>query len=222
MPRVHPALVPLVLASRSPRRPVLLRFLTDDFVVDAVPVDEIAPRGLGVGEALETIARKKALAASARHPDAYVLAADTVVAFGDELVGKARDELTLRRQLAMLSGMTHQVWTGLALAWRGQAVDAAHAVTAVHMDRLPVAVLDTYAASGQWQGKAGGYGIQDPLMAPFLHIKAGPWSNVVGLPLALTGELLRRNGIAVRTPPTEEWLRDHNPFEAAPGSAGTT
>jgi len=221
MPRAHPDPVALVLASRSPRRPVLLRYLTDDFVVDAVPVDEVAPRSLGVGDALELIARKKALATSASHPDAYVLAADTVVAFGDELVGKARDELTLRRQLAMLSGMTHQVWTGLALAWRGQAVDAAHAVTAVHMDRLPIAVLDTYAASGQWQGKAGGYGIQDPLMAPFLDIKAGPRINVVGLPFALERDVLRRNGIATRDPPTEEWLRDHNPFEPTPGSALT-
>lgn len=210
--------VPLVLASRSPRRTVLLRYLTDDFVVDPVPVDEVAPRTLGIGEAVEVIARKKALAASARHPDAYVLAADTVVGFGDGLVGKARDELTLRKQLAMLSGMTHQVWTGLALAWNNTAIQGAHAVTAVHLDRLPIAVLDTYAASGQWQGKAGGYGIQDPLMAPFLHVKAGPWSNVVGLPLALTRDLLRRNGVAVRDPPAEEWLRDHNPFEAPSGS----
>jgi septum formation protein len=197
---------------------VLLRLLTDDFVVDAVPVDEVAPRALPVGEAVEVIARKKALAASALHPESFVLAADTVVAFGDELVGKARDELTLRRQLAMLSGMTHQVWTGLALAWGGRAVDQAHAVTAVHMDRLPVAILDTYASSGQWEGKAGGYGIQDPLVAPFLHIKAGPWSNVVGLPLAATRDLLRRNGIAARDPPAEDWLRDHNPFEGASGS----
>lgn len=211
--------MPLVLASRSPRRAVLLRYLTDDFVVDAVPIDEVAPRALSVGEAVEVIARKKALAASALHPDSFVLAADTVVAFGDDLVGKARDELTLRRQLAMLSGMTHQVWTGLALAWAGKGVDGAHAVTAVHLDRLPVAVLDTYAQSGQWEGKAGGYGIQDPLMAPFLHVKAGPWTNVVGLPLRLTRDLLLRNGIACRDPPEEGWLRDHNPFEAPSGSA---
>ncbi|MFO1533834.1 MAG: nucleoside triphosphate pyrophosphatase [Thermoplasmatota archaeon] len=210
----------LILASRSPRRTVLLRFLLDDFVVDPVPVDEVAPRALSVGEAVEVIARKKALATSAHHAGAFVLAADTVVSFGDELVGKARDELALRRQLAMLSGYTHQVWTGLAICWEGKAVDAAHAVTAVHMDRLPVAVLDTYAQSGQWQGKAGGYGIQDPLMAPFIHLKAGPWSNVVGLPLALTRDLLRRNGIAVREPPAEGWLRDHNPFEAPAKSAG--
>jgi septum formation protein len=211
--------VVLVLASRSPRRPVLLRFLTDEFVVDAIPVEEVAPRALPVGEAVEVIARKKALAVSARHPDAMVIAADTVVVLGDELVGKAPDELAARRTLAMLAGVTHQVWTGVALAWGGKAVDHAHAVTAVHMDRLPVAVLDTYVSSSQWEGKAGGYGIQDPLLAPFLHIKAGPWSNVVGLPLAQTRDLLRRNGVTVRDPPDEAWLRDHNPFETAPKSA---
>jgi septum formation protein len=210
----------LVLASKSPRRALLLKFLTDEFDVDPVQVEEVAPRALSVGEAVEVIARKKALAASNRAPGRYVLAADTVVVFGDELINKARDELSLRRQLAMLSASTHQVWTGLALAWDGRAVDGAHAVTAVHMDRLPVAVLDAYAVSGTWQGKAGGYGIQDPLMAPFLHIQAGPWSNVVGLPLALTRDVLRRNRIAVREPPDEAWLRDHNPFESPAGSVG--
>jgi septum formation protein len=202
----------LVLASSSPRRPVLLRLLTDDFTVDSVAVEEVAPRALSVGEAVEVIARKKALAVSAKHPEAFVLAADTVVVLGDELVDKARDVPQLRRQLAMLAGGTHQVWTGLALAWGGQAVDKRHAVTAVHMDRMPAEVVDAYAASGAWYGKAGGYGIQDKILAPFVRIQAGPWSNVVGLPLALTAELLRANGIACRDPPPEDRLRDRNPF----------
>lgn len=202
----------LVLASTSPRRHLLFRHLTEDFVVDATPVEEVAPRALPVGEALEVIARKKALAVSTRRPDDYVLAADTVVVYHEELINKARDELTMRRQLAMLSGATHQVWTGLALAWNGRVVDGAHAVTAVLIDRLPVAVLDAYAASGQWEGKAGGYGIQDKLLAPFVKLQAGPWSNVVGLPLRLTFDLLQRNRIPVREPPAEDWLRDHNPF----------
>jgi septum formation protein len=128
------------------------------------------------------------------------------------LVDKANDELEVRQKLAMLSGETHQVWTGLALCWNGKAVDHRHAVTAIHLDRLPIAVLDAYATSGQWQGKAGGYGIQDKLLSPFIQIKAGPWSNVVGLPLAVTKDLLARNGIACRDPPDETWLRDHNPF----------
>lgn len=208
----------LVLASKSPRRHVLLGYLVPDFEVQQIDVEEVAPRALSVGDAVQVIARKKALAVSEERPSAWVLAADTVVGYGDDLVGKARDATTARRQLAMLSSSTHRVWTGLALAFNGRAVDAAHAVTAVHMDRLPVAVLDTYVTSEQWLGKAGGYGIQDPLLAPFLHIKAGPWSNVVGLPLAVTADLLRRNGVACNDPPSEDWLRAHNPF--APGHPG--
>ena len=202
----------LVLASSSPRRPVLLRHLTQEFTIDSVAVEEVAPRALSIAEAVEVIARKKALAVSAKHPDAYVLAADTVVVLGDELIDKARDVPTLRAQLAMLSGGTHQVWSGLALAWGGKAIDRRHAVTAVHMDRMPVEVLDAYAASGAWYGKAGGYGIQDKLLAPYIRIQAGPWSNVVGLPLAKTAEILRGNGVAVKEPPAEEWLQANNPF----------
>ena len=202
----------LILASSSPRRPVLLRHLTEDFTVESLPVEEVAPRALSVGEAVEVIASKKALAVSARHPDAYVLAADTVVVLGDELVDKARDVPTLRAHLAMLSGGTHQVWTGLALAWNGKALGRRHAVTAVLIERLPVEVVDAYAASGQWYGKAGGYGIQDKLLSPYIRLQAGPWSNVVGLPLAQTADLLQSNGVKVRQPPDEDWLARHVSF----------
>lgn len=202
----------LVLASASPRRSTLLKYLVDDFDVESIPVEEVAPRSLSVGDAVEVIARKKALAVSAKRPNDWVLAADTVVVHGNELVNKAYDEQTLRRQLTMLMGTTHQVWTGVALAWGGKAVDHRQAVTAVQFDRLPVAVLDAYVASGLWQGKAGGYGIQDRMLAPFLRIMAGPWSNVVGLPLAKVNEVLRANGIATREPPSEEGLQENNPF----------
>ena len=202
----------LVLASTSPRRQALLRYLVDDFDTEAIPVEEVAPRSLSVGDAVEVIARKKALAVSAKRPNDYVLAGDTVVVLGNELINKAYDEQTERRQLTMLMGGTHQVWTGLALAWGGKALDHRQAVTAVQMERLPIAVLDAYIGSNQWQGKAGGYGVQDRMLAPFLRVMAGPWSNVVGLPLAKTADLLKSNGIACKTPPDESWLRDHNPF----------
>lgn len=202
----------LVLASSSPRRAALLRYLVEEFTVAPVPIEEVAPHALSVADAVQLIARKKALASSVRHPDALVLAADTVVVFQDVLVDKARDPAEARERLALLAGSTHQVWTGLAVAWDGKAVDAAPAVSAVHMDRMPPAALDAYVASGAWQGKAGGYGIQDHALAQHVRIQAGPWSNVVGLPLAVTHALLSRNRIPCRTPPTEEWIRQHNPF----------
>jgi len=205
----------LVLASKSPRRAVLLRLLTDDFVVEAVQVTEEAPRALPVPDALEVIARKKAMAAARLHPGAFVLAADTVVVYRGRLVGKARSELELRANLAMLAGETHEVHTGLALARNGESIDQAHAATKVTFDRLPADVLGRYVASEAWYGKAGGYGIQDALLAPYLHVD-GAWSTVVGLPLAETAAMLGRNGVAVRDPPGEDWLRDHNPFDATP------
>ncbi len=204
----------VVLASKSPRRAVLLRYLTDDIAVQGVDIEEVAPRALSIGEAVEVIARKKALAASRARPGDYVLGADTVVAVGEHLVDKAATPEEERSRLALLSGSTHQVWTGLALCWNGQAVDQAHAVTAVLMDRLPAEVVDRYVASNLWQGKAGGYGIQDTMLSPWVRLQAGPWSNVVGLPLAVTRDLLRRNRIPTRDPPEESWLRDHNPFDA--------
>lgn len=202
----------LILASSSPRRNVLLRYLVDSFTVESIPVEEVAPRALTIADALEVIARKKALAVSARHPSAWVLAADTVVAMGNDLINKAHDEAGVRQRLATLMGGTHQVWTGVALAWNGKAIDHRHAVTAVRMERIPPHVVDAYVASGSWQGKAGGYGIQDQALAPYLRLMAGPWSNVVGLPLARTADLLRANGIATRDPPAEEWLMANNPF----------
>ncbi len=211
----------LILASQSPRRSTLLRFLVNDFSVAPTPVEEVAPHALSIADAVAVIARKKALATSEKNRDAWVLAADTVVACRDELVDKAVTEVEMRQKLAFLSGTTHQVWTGLALAWDGRAVDGGHAVTAVLMERMPPIVVDDYARSGLWQGKAGGYGIQDKMLEPYVRIQAGPWSNVVGLPLAATRDLLRRNGITAREPPAEDWLRDHNPFEAAAGSQTT-
>lgn len=210
----------LVLASKSPRRAQLLRYLTPDFTVVGVDVEEVAPRALSIAEAVEVIARKKALAASRARPDDYVLAADTVVSIGDILLDKAATPAEERERLAAISGTTHQVATGLALAWNGKAMDQAHAVTAVLVERIPAEVVDRYVASNLWQGKAGGYGIQDALLAPWVRLQSGPWSNVVGLPLAVTRDLLLRNRIPVQNPPEESWLRDHNPFDDASRSHG--
>lgn len=204
----------LVLASKSPRREVLLRLLVDDFTIDAVPVDETAPHAIPPDEAVELIARKKALAASRKHPADWILAADTVVQCHGELYGKARDEASLRLRLAELAGQTHQVMTGVALAWNGQVVDGGRATTAVHMARMPGEVIDAYAASNLWVGKAGGYGIQDAMLRPYLRIQAGPWSNVVGLPMAMTAGILRRHRLPCKDPPTEAWLEQADVFRA--------
>ncbi len=204
----------MILASKSPRRAVLLRYLLDDFEVRPVKVTEEAPHALSIEDGLEVIARKKALAASRLDPESWVLGADTVVSFRGEIIGKSHDSKTARLRLAMLSGATHQVSTGLALAYDEQSVDAAAVTTTVRFDRIPAEIVDQYIREEHWIGKAG-YGIQDALLAPYIHIVEGAWSNVVGLPLAATAALLRRNDIACADPPSESWLQDHNPFDAA-------
>lgn len=202
----------LVLASQSPRRRVLLGYLVDDFDVQPTPVEETAPRALPVWEALEVIARKKALATSRLRLVDWVLAADTVVVHRGRLLGKARGPDEARSRLRELSGDVHEVVTGLALARNGQSVDACAVTTRLRFDHLDDELVHRYVRSEAWVGKAGGYGIQDPMLAPHLHIEDGPWSNVVGLPLGATAQLLRRNHLAVREPPAEAWLRQNHPF----------
>ncbi len=205
----------IVLASKSPRRQVLLRYLVDDFEARPVDVTEEAPHALSIEDALEVIARKKALAASHDDQESWILGADTVVSFRGEVLGKAHDRPTARLRLAMLSGEVHEVSTGIALAYDEQAVDAAAVTTRVRFDHIPKDVLEQYLREDHWMGKAGAYGIQDPLLAPYIHIESGPWSNVVGLPLEATATMLRRNDLACNDPPSESWLQDHNPFDNA-------
>jgi septum formation protein len=186
--------VRLVLASASPRRLDLLRQV--EIVPDAVDpaaIDETPHRDeLPAPHALR-LAREKALAVAPRHPGAFVLAADTVVAVGRRILPKAEDEATARRCLALLSGRRHRVHGGIALIAPDGALAARRVETVVAFKRLEEAELAAYLASGEWRGKAGGYAIQGGA-ARFVPFIAGSYSNVVGLPLFETAALLRGRG----------------------------
>jgi septum formation protein len=187
---------PLILASSSPRRLALLRQVGVSPERIAVPeVDETPlPRELPRAYALR-LAEAKASEVAAR-PDAagaYVLAADTVVACGRRILGKANDVETAERFLRLLSGRRHRVYTAIALAapdgWRAVRV----AMTVVRFKRLTEPEIAAYLACGEWQGKAGGYAIQGRAEA-FIPSINGSYSNVVGLPLATALDLLRGLG----------------------------
>jgi septum formation protein len=188
-------LLRLVLASGSPRRQELLRDAGYDFIVSPADIDEENhPARLSPADLAAFLARAKAGVVADRYPDAVVLAADTVVALGSESLGKPLDAAEARNMLRRLSGTTHEVITGVAVARRASGLHRdARVMSQVHMRRLSDGEIDAYVASGQWEGKAGGYGIQD--QDPFVTRTSGCHSNIVGLPMTTTKQLLRDAGI---------------------------
>ena len=185
---------PLILASASPRRLDLLRQIAvePDQIVPA-DIDETAgPKELPQAYA-ERMARAKAARIAAARPDAFVLAADTVVACGRRILPKPADMAEARACLTLLSGRRHRVYGGVCAMAPGGALAVRVAMTVVAFDRLPASTIDAYLAGGEWHGKAGGYGIQG-CAALFVRSLRGSYSNVVGLPLFETARLLRGLG----------------------------
>jgi len=132
----------------------------------------------------------KARSVADDYPDRLILAADTIVALNGQIYGKPVDARDARRILAVLAGTTQEVITGVTLyePAAGRRL-IRHGVTRVTMRPISESELDAYIASGQWQGKAGGYGIQDS-DDPFVQTTEGSLSNVVGLPVELVMEML--------------------------------
>jgi septum formation protein len=187
----------LILASASPRRlDLLARIGVNPDAVIPADVDETVPRGELPREHAMRLAREKAAAVAAQHPDALVLAADTVVAVGRRILPKVEDEDTLRACMTLLSGRRHRVLTGVALAIPGQGLRERLVETMIAMKRLSNEEIDYYAAHGEWRGKAGGYALQGYGEVYVRHI-AGSYSNVVGLPLAETRVLLKSAGYPI-------------------------
>ena len=184
---------PLVLASASPRRLDLLARI--GVVPDAVlptNTDETPRKGEVPRRLAARLAAAKAAAVSAP-PSALVLAADTVVGLGRRVLPKADTEEEARRCLEMLSGRRHQVATGVALRLPDGRLRQRLVLTAVAFQRLTAAQIEDYVSRGEWRGKAGGYAIQGRAEC-FVRFLSGSHSNVVGLPLFETAQLLRGAG----------------------------
>jgi septum formation protein len=185
---------PLVLASASPRRLELLRQvgLMPD-CIDPADIDETPRRGeLPPAHAMR-LAQEKARAVVPRHPGAYILAADTVVACGRRILPKTEDEASAQACLELLSGRRHRVHGGIAVATPDGRLVSRRVDSQVAFKRLSEAELRAYLRSGEWQGKAGGYAIQGRAAALIRWIN-GSYSNVVGLPLFETVQLLAGRG----------------------------
>lgn len=182
----------LLLASASPRRLALLAQIgvTPDEVI-STDIDETPRRAEAPRLLAQRLARAKAAAAA--RPDGLVLAADTVVACGSRVLPKAETEDQARACLTMLSGRRHHVLTAIVLATSDGRVLERVCDSVVGFARLTDAQIDGYLASGEWQGKAGGYAIQGRA-ASHIRFLSGSYSNVVGLPLFETAQLLRGAG----------------------------
>ena len=205
-----PADFELVLASQSPRRHSFLRDIGVPFKVAVSEADEVlegeSPRAVAEANALAKL--RGAILPEDVMAGAFLLATDTIVAVGDRVMGKAATEEEAAAMLASLSGRTHQVVSGVALArTSGRAARGAGApdeprfpdamveasVTDVTFISLGEADIDAYVASGEWRGKAGAYAIQGLAGLYSVGIR-GEYSNVVGLPLGLVARMFRESG----------------------------
>jgi septum formation protein len=186
----------LILASASPRRQSLLREAGYEFHVHAADLDEdrlTAEARLSPDDLPAYLARAKARAVIAQFPGDVMLAADTVVALGNQIIGKAADAADARRILSMLSGTRHRVITGIVVV-SDFGVDLSETVSStVEMRPLSPGQIDSYISTGQWRGKAGAYGLQDS--HSFVEKIEGCATNIVGLPITTAARLLGKAGI---------------------------
>jgi septum formation protein len=196
----------IILASASPRRRDLLRAAGIEFEVEVSNAGEELEPDWSPEQAAEALARRKALAVAERHRGeaVLVLGADTLVALGEagELLGKPADEAQARRMLSALAGSRHRVLTGVAVVNCARLTDqetppgapdpcrSAFERTWVTMRVLSTEEIEAYVATLEWRDKAGGYAIQESADAFVTALEEGGFDNVVGLPVALSLDLL--------------------------------
>lgn len=185
----------LILGSGSPRRKELLAqigVVADD--IRPPDINETPHKGEIPRPYCARMAREKVLAVPAT-ADEIVLCADTTVALGRRILGKPENVGEAAQFLHMLSGRRHRVITAVALK-KGDHIWERDVVTNVQVKRLSDVEINGYLATNDWQGKAGGYGIQGPASA-FIPWISGSFSAVMGLPLAETSGLLQAAGFPV-------------------------
>ena len=183
----------LVLASSSPRRHEILRQAGLDFTSDAALGPEIHDPALGIASLVTANARNKAHEVAARHPDAVVVGADTLVWLDGEALGKPSDTAHARRMLRSLSGRVHQVATGVhvvRMATRQQV--EFHEVTHVRFRSLDDKTIEAYLSSVDVMDKAGAYALQEH-GEMIIEAVEGSRSNVVGLPVERTLAALKQH-----------------------------
>ena len=185
----------LILASASPRRRELLRAVGVPFAVIPPAVDERPRPGESPRRFARRAAREKGADVAARHPGAFVLAADTIVVVRGEILGKPADRREGFRMLSRLAGRDHLVHTAVCLIARdGRCRDEALATTRVRFRPLTRAEIEAYLRTGETDDKAGAYAAQGAGNLLIDRI-AGSYTNVVGLPMTVVVEMLKAAGL---------------------------
>jgi len=189
----------LILASSSPRRREVLTEAGIAFLVDAADVPEVAQSGEMPLHFARRLARQKAQAVAGRHPNDFILGADTIVLVDYEVLGKPVDKNDAAGMLRSLCGRMHDVITTVCVVppknSRVPWPDVRHATTEVEFRKITEREIAEYIATGEPMDKAGAYAIQGGA-AKFITRYDGDYNNVVGLPLALTRAMLKESGAA--------------------------
>ena len=184
-----------ILASSSPRRRELLSSIGVAFDVIPSHVPEEHARGEAPEEYVARLSREKADAIAAQHPARWVIAADTTVLLGDELLEKPVDRADAARMLTTIAGKTHIVYTGVTLQHAStQYRETRVAESEVRMLPLSQSDIEWYVATGEPLDKAGAYAVQG-IGSMFIDSIHGSYTNVVGLPLALLFQMMRKAGV---------------------------
>jgi septum formation protein len=185
----------LILASASPRRRELLASIGIRFDVVPSNVPEARQDGEAPEEYVARLSRDKAEVIARQYPSRWIVAADTTVLLGDELLEKPADPADAARMLATIAGRTHIVYSGVTV----QCLDRQHRETRVsesEVRMLPLSrsEIEWYVGTGEPLDKAGAYAVQG-IGAMFIDSIHGSYTNVVGLPLALLFQMLREAGL---------------------------
>jgi septum formation protein len=184
-----------ILASASPRRRELLASIGLQFDVIPSAVPEDLQHGEAAEEYVIRLSRQKAAAVADANRDRWIIAADTIVVLGDQILEKPGDAADAKRMLGAIAGQTHVVYTGVTVkCLQNNYADTHVAASEVRMLPLNAKEIDWYVATGEPLDKAGAYAAQG-VGALFIESIHGSYTNVVGLPLALLFQMLRRAGL---------------------------
>jgi septum formation protein len=187
----------IILASASPRRKVLLEKIGLIFEVEPSNYEEDMPLRLEPHGFAQKISLEKAKVVASKHKDSIVIAADTFIVFGGQILGKPHTEKDAREMLEAISGKYHSVITGFSIIDTGTNKTLSKSVaTKVYIRKLTRVEIDVYVKSGEPLDKAGAYAIQG-LGSVFVEKIEGDYYNVVGFPLSALTEALKEFGINI-------------------------